>query len=189
MSGDLWICCASPSFTTMKPSGRIFAPVCLHASIGYCVAKLRMASAVTQNRPTRMRLGDVESDARHGSLRRYEQRLERREKKQQVIALGRLGWPLWRIEQETGVRRGTAGAYLKAAGIGVRPPEEWGRRAPAKAANAMAIGQDLVSESGFRGGYKTVKRFVRKLRGHQPLQAHAVIIIEPEKIKISAASW
>jgi transposase len=136
-----------------------------------------------------MRLGDVESDARHGSLRRYEQRLERREKKQQVIALGRLGWPLWRIEQETGVRRGTAGAYLKAAGIGVRPPEEWGRRAPAKAANAMAIGQDLVSESGFRGGYKTVKRFVRKLRGHQPLQAHAVIIIEPEKIKISAASW
>jgi hypothetical protein len=39
-------------------------------------------------------------------------------KKQQVIALGRLGWPLRRIEQETGVRRETAGAYLKAAGIG-----------------------------------------------------------------------
>ena len=36
-------------------------------------------------------------------------------KKQQVIALGRLGWPLRRIEQETGVRRETAGAYLKAA--------------------------------------------------------------------------
>jgi hypothetical protein len=30
-------------------------------------------------------------------------------KKQQVIALGRLGWPLRRIEQETGVRRETAG--------------------------------------------------------------------------------
>jgi transposase len=45
--------------------------------------------------------------------------------------------------------------------------------------NAMAIAQDLVSESGFRGGYKTVKRFVRKLRGHQPLQAHAVIITAP----------
>ena len=28
-------------------------------------------------------------------------------KKQQVIALGRLGWPLRRIEQETGVRRET----------------------------------------------------------------------------------
>ena len=43
------------------------------------------------------------------------------EKKQQVIGLGRLGWPLRRIEQETGVRRETAGAYLKAAGIAVRP--------------------------------------------------------------------
>ena len=43
------------------------------------------------------------------------------EKKQQVIALGKLGWPLRRIEQATGVRRETAGAYLKAAGIGVRP--------------------------------------------------------------------
>lgn len=31
---------------------------------------------------------------------------------QQVIALGRLGWPLRRIEQETGVRRETAGAKL-----------------------------------------------------------------------------
>ncbi len=56
-------------------------------------------------------------------------------KKQQVIALGRLGWPLRRIEQETGVRRETAGAYLKAAGIAVRPAGGWGRRAPAKPAN------------------------------------------------------
>jgi len=39
------------------------------------------------------------------------------EKKQQVIALGRLGWTLRRIEQSTGVRRETAGVYLKAAGI------------------------------------------------------------------------
>ena len=39
------------------------------------------------------------------------------EKRQQVIALGRLGWPLRRIQQETGIRRETAGAYLKAAGI------------------------------------------------------------------------
>ena len=43
------------------------------------------------------------------------------EKKQQVIALGKLGWTLRRIEQATGVRRETAGAYLKAAGIAVRP--------------------------------------------------------------------
>src|SRR6202023_2906118 len=60
-------------------------------------------------------------------------------KKQQVIALGRLGWPLRRIEQETGVRRETAGAYLKSAGIGVRPPGAWGRRAPAKPANEAEV--------------------------------------------------
>jgi transposase len=59
------------------------------------------------------------------------------EKKQQVIALGRLGWPLRRIEEETGVRRETAGAYLKAVGIAVRPPGAWGRRPAAKPANGV----------------------------------------------------
>src|SRR5579859_6286469 len=56
------------------------------------------------------------------------------EKKQQVVALGRLGWPLRRIEAATGVRRETASAYLKAAGIAVRPPGSWGHAAakPAK---------------------------------------------------------
>ena len=42
--------------------------------------------------------------------------------KQQILALGRLGWPLRRIEQATGVRRETASAYLKAAGIAIRAP-------------------------------------------------------------------
>ena len=32
----------------------------------------------------------------------------------------------------------------------------------------MAIWQDLVSYHGFVGGYQTVKRFVRKLRGLSP---------------------
>jgi hypothetical protein len=179
-------------------------------------------------------------------------------KKQQVIALGRLGWPLRSIEQETGMRRETAGAYLKAAGIGVRPAGAWGRRPPAKPANenqvttgsdaakptptinpnpenlsnkekakpananvvttgfgvestgldvenpkripsasacepfreaielglsrgrdATAIWQDLVAENGFDGGYQTVKRYVRKLRGNQPLQPRAVILTGP----------
>ena len=59
------------------------------------------------------------------------------EKKQQVLALGRLGWPLRRIEQETGVRRETAGAYLKAAGIAVRPAGGWGRRSAAKPLNEV----------------------------------------------------
>lgn len=65
-------------------------------------------------------------------------------KKQQVMALGRLGWPLRRIEQETGVRRETAGAYLKAAGIGVRPPRMWVRRPPAKPAKEVTTGSNAT---------------------------------------------
>jgi transposase len=181
------------------------------------------------------------------------------DKRQQVIALGRLGWPLRRIEQETGVRRETAGSYLRAAGIGVRPSGAWGRRPPANPANevttgydaikaaipvnpnpenppnkeeatteaanpangvttgfgvhlrgpgsgspepipsasacepfreaielglsqgrnAMAIWQDLVADSGFSGGYQTVKRFVRKLHGNQQPRQRAVIFTAP----------
>ena len=54
--------------------------------------------------------------------------------KQQVIALERLGWSLRRIQRATGVRRETAAAYLRAAGIAFRPPGKWGRE-PAKPAN------------------------------------------------------
>ena len=43
-------------------------------------------------------------------------------KQQQVVALGRLGWSLRRIEQATGVRRETISGYLRAAGVaGARP--------------------------------------------------------------------
>jgi transposase len=152
------------------------------------------------------------------------------EKKQQVIALGKLGWPLRRIEKATGVRRETISAYLKAAGVVVCLPG-WGHRAPAKPAvpvttdppkpaigvttdsrasrnqgppthpeesaslcepyrewieqglsrgrNAMAIWQDLVSDHGFAGGYQTVKRFVRKLRGGQLPEAAGIILTSP----------
>lgn len=57
-----------------------------------------------------------------------------REKREQVIALGRLGWSLRRIEQETGVRRETAGDYPRGAGIALRRPGGWGRHSPSKAA-------------------------------------------------------
>jgi transposase len=58
------------------------------------------------------------------------------EKKQQVLALGRLGWSLRRIQQATGIRRETASGHLKAAGIAVRPPSGWGR-CEAKPANEV----------------------------------------------------
>lgn len=59
------------------------------------------------------------------------------EKKQQVIALGRLGWTLRRIEETTGIRRETASGYLKAAGIPLRPPRGWGKHPPSKPANEV----------------------------------------------------
>ena len=54
------------------------------------------------------------------------------QKRQQVEALGRLGWTLRRIERETGVRRETASEYLRAAGIAVRgrPVPEQDREEP-----------------------------------------------------------
>jgi transposase len=58
------------------------------------------------------------------------------DKKDRILALGRLGWPLRRIEQATGVRRETASAYLKAAGIAIREPRQ--RRAPAKPASPVS---------------------------------------------------
>src|ERR1700732_2237169 len=85
-----------------------------------------------------MRARDVDLGVRHVAFVDMSNVLSEA-KKQQVIALGRLGWPLRRIEQQTGVRRETAGAYLKAAGIGVRPPGAWGRRPPAKPANENGV--------------------------------------------------
>jgi transposase len=63
------------------------------------------------------------------------------EKKQQVIALGKLGWSLRQIEQATGVRRETASIYLKTAGVEVCLPG-WGRRAPAKPAMGVTTDPD-----------------------------------------------
>jgi transposase len=60
------------------------------------------------------------------------------EQKQQVIALGRLGWSLRRIERETGVRRETISTYLKEAGVALRPPR--GRQIPAKPASGATLG-------------------------------------------------
>ena len=65
------------------------------------------------------------------------------EKKQQVLALGRLGWSLRRIQQATGIRRETAGVYLRAAGIAVRPPSGWGRCA-SKPANEVITDSVVV---------------------------------------------
>src|ERR1035441_5280637 len=53
-------------------------------------------------------------------------------KQEQVIAL--------RIEAATGVRRETAGSYLRTAGIALRTPGGWGRKPPSKAATSVTTG-------------------------------------------------
>lgn len=66
------------------------------------------------------------------------------DKQQQILALGRLGWSLRRIEQATGVRRETASGYLKAAGISVRArggrPRTW---PPSKPATTAEVSTDV----------------------------------------------
>src|SRR5215211_2393369 len=62
-------------------------------------------------------------------------------KQQQVVALGRLGWTLRRIEQETGVRRETASAYLRAVGIGIR-----GRGRPGEGIAKPAISEGVSTD-------------------------------------------
>lgn len=85
---------------------------------------------------------DIDSDERV-TLRHVSNVLSE-EKKQQVIALGRLDWSLRRIEAATGVRRETAAGYLRAAGIALRPPGGWGRR-PSK--RAIEVTTDFGAES------------------------------------------
>ena len=62
--------------------------------------------------------------------------------KQQIIALGRLGWSLRQIERATGVRRETASAHLKAAGVEPRPPGAWGHPPSAKPAIQVTTGSE-----------------------------------------------
>ena len=74
------------------------------------------------------------------------------EKRQQVLALGRLGWSLRRIERATGVRRETASGYLKTAGVvvrgrgrpGARPARSFGLSRPAAAVAAAAANRRLI---------------------------------------------
>ena len=61
-------------------------------------------------------------------------------KRHQIVALGRVGWSLRRIEQATGVRRETISGYLRAAGIAVR-----GRGRPTEAKPKPAISPPEVS--------------------------------------------
>src|SRR5271155_4046825 len=82
------------------------------------------------------------------------------EKREQVLALGLLGWPLRRIEEATGVRRETAGDYLRKAGIVLPPPGSSGENSPAKAATQLVTGSDqLFSEENAKAATLVIPGF------------------------------
>jgi hypothetical protein len=60
---------------------------------------------------------------------------------QQILALGRLGWSLRRIEQSLAVRRETISGHLKAAGIAVH-----GRGRRSKSKPKPAISDDVSTD-------------------------------------------
>src|SRR3989454_10473623 len=64
------------------------------------------------------------------------------DKQQQILAVGRLGWSLRRIEEALAVRRETVSGYLKAAGIPVR-----GRGRPSESKPKPAISGEVSTDS------------------------------------------
>ena len=80
------------------------------------------------------------------------------EKKQQIIALGRLGWSLRKIQETTRVRRETISAYLRGAGVEIWPPGRWKREGKAKPAIPVITGSEAekpaIPESGGHPNFK-----------------------------------
>ena len=79
------------------------------------------------------------------------------EKKQQIIALGRLGWSLRKIQEATRVRRETISAYLRGAGVEIWPPGRWQREGKAKPAIEVITGSEAAKPAipGFAGPLKS----------------------------------
>lgn len=110
------------------------------------------------------------------------------EKKQQVLALGRLGWSLRRIEQATGVRRETASSYLKGAGIVVRGrggrPGTW----PPEPATTGASTDSGPAKPATTGETSTdLERTPTTPEGSEPGRAPSASACEPFQEVIAAA--
>ncbi|MFO0467354.1 MAG: IS21 family transposase [bacterium] len=74
----------------------------------------------------------------------------------QIIALGKLGWSLRKIEETTGCRRETAGKYLRAAGVPVRASGRWGHGTVAAAAEVGAEAKAAIQVSQPRNGQQSL---------------------------------
>jgi transposase len=107
------------------------------------------------------------------------------DKQNQVITLGRLGWSLREIENATGVRRETASAYLKAAGVPVRAPRA--RRPPATP-NPASPGEVSTDSGGEHASKPASREGVSTDSGAaRPGRAPAASACEPYRELIEAA--
>ena len=108
------------------------------------------------------------------------------EKKNQVIALGRLGWSLRQIQKAIGIRRETAGSYLKAAGIAVRPAGGWGKKAAsAKPANGVTTGSPAKPAIEVATGSEPIQQ-AKQAESHSPMASTPSVnfprLVEPARI-------
>ena len=67
------------------------------------------------------------------------------EHKQQVLALGRMGWSLRRIERDTRINRDTATRYLREAGIAVKQPGRPSKQTAKPAISAAEVPPDFTA--------------------------------------------
>ena len=104
------------------------------------------------------------------------------EKRQQVLALGRLGWSLRRIETATGVRRETASHYLKAAGLTVR-----GRGRPPARPAKPAISSEVSTDPSPAAAAGTGTGDEASGSGDRPSRAPRASACEPYRELIVAA--
>ena len=77
------------------------------------------------------------------------------DKKQQIIALGRLGWTTRRIERETGIRRETISTYLKEAGVELRPPRGRTLSKPASPSGEVTPDSEAAETAADHSGIDT----------------------------------
>jgi len=103
------------------------------------------------------------------------------ENREQIKALGRLGWSLRRIQKETGIRRETISSYLKEAGIELRPPRA--RHLPSKPASHP---QRVITDSG--GENDTIETRNPDSNPSKPASPAGAVITDSSDIQESSAA-
>ncbi len=115
------------------------------------------------------------------------------EKKQQIIALGRLGWSLRKIQEATRVRRETISAYLKVSGIEIWPPGRWRQRSKAKP--AIQVITDSDGEGVAKGrepakpAIQVIAGFGVELRGSSWENQRGVPRLAPVNPSAKSSNW